>query len=48
MGRDYSQARIAFGSPIGTFQRVQDRVIDALNEADASKWTTYEAIWQLD
>ncbi|MBI4298185.1 MAG: acyl-CoA/acyl-ACP dehydrogenase [Chloroflexi bacterium] len=48
MARDYSQTRIAFGVPIGTFQRVQDRVIDALNEADATKWTTYEALWQLD
>jgi alkylation response protein AidB-like acyl-CoA dehydrogenase len=48
MARDYSQTRIAFGVPIGTFQRVQDHVIDALNEADSAKWTTYEALWQLD
>ena len=29
MTREYSQTRIAFGVPIGTFQRVQDHVIDA-------------------
>ena len=48
MALDYSQTRIAFGVPIGTFQRVQDHVIQALTEADASTWTTYEALWQLD
>ncbi len=48
MCRDYSQTRIAFGVPIGTFQRVQDFVIISLTEADASKWTAYEALWRLD
>ena len=48
LARDYSQTRIAFGVPIGTFQRVQDYVIEALTEADAAKWSTYEALWQLD
>ena len=48
MALDYSQTRIAFGVPIGTFQRVQDHVIQALTEADAAKWTAYEALWQLD
>jgi alkylation response protein AidB-like acyl-CoA dehydrogenase len=46
--RDYSQTRIAFGSPIGTFQRVQDHVIEAVIQADAGKWTAYEALWKLD
>jgi alkylation response protein AidB-like acyl-CoA dehydrogenase len=48
MARDYSQTRIAFGVPIGTFQRVQDHVIEALNQADSAKWTAYEALTQLD
>ncbi len=48
LARDYSQTRIAFGVPIGTFQRVQDHVIEALTEADAGKWSSYEALWQLD
>ena len=48
MAREYSQTRIAFGVPIGTFQRVQDHVIDALNDADSAKWSAFEALWQLD
>ena len=48
MARDYSQTRIAFGVPIGTFQRVQDHVIDALNDADSGKWSAFEALWQID
>ena len=48
MALEYSQTRIAFGVPIGTFQRVQDLVIDALTEADAAKWSSYEALSQLD
>lgn len=48
MARDYSQSRIAFGVPIGTFQRVQDHVIEALNAADAGKWSAFEALWKLD
>ena len=48
MTREYSQTRIAFGVPIGTFQRVQDHAIDALTDADSAKWTAYEALWQLD
>jgi acyl-CoA dehydrogenase len=48
MARDYSQERMAFGVPIGTFQRVQDHVIDALNAADAGKWTGFEAASYLD
>ena len=48
MAIDYSKTRIAFGVPIGTFQRVQDLVIAALNDADAIRWSTYEAVWKLD
>ena len=48
MARDYSTQRIAFGVPIGTFQRVQDHIIVSLTEAEAIKWTSYEALWRLD
>lgn len=48
MTREYSQTRIAFGVPIGTFQRVQDHVIDAVTDADSGKWTAFEALWMLD
>ena len=48
MARDYSQTREAFGVTIGTFQRVQDRVIQANDDADATMWTAYEALTKLD
>ena len=48
MAVEYSKNRIAFGVPIGTFQRVQDRIIDALNDTEAARWTAYEALWRLD
>ncbi|MDA1173188.1 MAG: acyl-CoA/acyl-ACP dehydrogenase [Chloroflexi bacterium] len=48
MSVEYSKTRMAFGQPIGTFQRVQDLIIKALNDADAIRWTTYEALWKLD
>jgi alkylation response protein AidB-like acyl-CoA dehydrogenase len=37
-----------FGTPIGRFQRVQDHVINLVNQLDAARWTTYEALWKLD
>ena len=48
MSNDFSQRRIHFGVPIGVFQRIQDYVIDCLNQTDASRWTAYEALWKLD
>lgn len=45
---EYSQNRIAFGVPIGTFQRVQDWLILQVNIEQSSRWTTYEALWKVD
>ena len=45
---DYSRTRIQFGTPIGRFQRVQDQVINLVNQLDAARWTAYEALWKLD
>lgn len=45
---EYSQTRVQFGVPIGTFQRVQDHVIDIVNALDGARWTTYEALWKID
>ncbi len=42
----YSADRVAFGKPIGGFQRVQDHVIEIANALDAARWTTYHALWQ--
>jgi len=44
----YAQNRVHFGVPIATFQRIQDYIIDMLNNTDAARWTTYEALWKLD
>jgi alkylation response protein AidB-like acyl-CoA dehydrogenase len=45
---EYSRTRVQFGQPIGRFQRVQDHIIDLVNNLDAARWTTYEALWKLD
>ena len=44
----HSQQRVQFGVPIGRFQRVQDHVIRLVNNLDAARWTTAEALWKLD
>jgi alkylation response protein AidB-like acyl-CoA dehydrogenase len=44
----YSRTRVQFGQPIGRFQRVQDHIINMVNQLDAARWTTYEALWKLD
>jgi alkylation response protein AidB-like acyl-CoA dehydrogenase len=44
----YSRTRVQFSQPIGRFQRVQDHIIGIVNNLDAARWTTYEALWKLD
>jgi len=48
MALEYSRKRVQFGQPIGRFQRVQDMIIEMVNQADAARWTSYEALWKLD
>jgi alkylation response protein AidB-like acyl-CoA dehydrogenase len=48
MSMAYAQQRVQFGQPIARFQRVQDRLIEMLNAADAARWTAYEAVWKLE
>jgi len=48
MSVEYSRTRIQFSVPIGRFQRVQDHIINLVNQLDAARWTTYEALWKLD
>jgi alkylation response protein AidB-like acyl-CoA dehydrogenase len=45
---DYSNTRIQFSKPIGQFQRVQDHIVELVNALDAARWSTYQAIWQID
>jgi alkylation response protein AidB-like acyl-CoA dehydrogenase len=44
----HSRERVQFGVPIGKFQRVQDHIIGLVNQLDAARWTTAEALWKLD
>jgi len=46
--REYSRTRVQFGQAIGRFQRVQDMIIEMVNNLDAARWSTYEALWKLD
>ncbi|MFC1990205.1 acyl-CoA dehydrogenase family protein [Chloroflexota bacterium] len=48
MSVEYSHTRVQFGQPIGRFQRVQDHIVNLVNQLDAARWTTYEALWKLD
>ena len=48
MSVEYSRTRLQFGTLIGRFQRVQDHIIGIVNQLDAARWTTYEALWKLD
>ena len=48
MSVSYSRTRIQFSVPIGRFQRVQDHIINLVNQLDAARWTTYEALWKLE
>ena len=48
MALEYSRTRVQFSMPIGRFQRVQDMIIEMVNQADAARWATYEALWKLD
>lgn len=48
MSVDYSRERVQFGKPIGTFQRVQDHIIELINGTDSARWVTNHAIWLVD
>lgn len=48
MSVEYSRARKQFGQPIGRFQHVQNHIVQLVNNLDAARWTTYEALWKLD
>lgn len=48
MTLEHSRNRIQFGQPIGRFSRVQDHVIELVNQLDAARWACYEAVWKLE
>jgi len=45
---EYAARREQFGQPIARFQRVQDRLIEMVNHADAARLTAHEAVWKLE
>jgi alkylation response protein AidB-like acyl-CoA dehydrogenase len=45
---EYTKVRIAFGQPIGRFQRVQDHMVELADQMDSARWITYETLWKLD
>jgi alkylation response protein AidB-like acyl-CoA dehydrogenase len=44
----YSGERVQFGKAIGTFQRVQDHIIDLVNATESARWATNYAVWRTD
>ena len=44
----YSGERVQFGKAIGTFQRVQDHIIDLVNATESARWSTNYAVWRTD
>jgi alkylation response protein AidB-like acyl-CoA dehydrogenase len=48
MSVGYAGERVQFGKPIGTFQRVQDHLIDIVNATDSARWATNFAVWRSD
>ncbi|MDH3442785.1 MAG: acyl-CoA/acyl-ACP dehydrogenase [Deltaproteobacteria bacterium] len=48
MTNEYTRTRVAFGQPIGRFQRVQDHCVDISLHLDGARWLTYETLWKID
>jgi alkylation response protein AidB-like acyl-CoA dehydrogenase len=48
MSLAYSGERVQFGKAIGTFQRVQDHIIDLVNATESARWATNYAVWRTD
>ena len=45
---DYSKQRMQFGRPIGSYQRVQDLIVEQLVGLETSRLLTQKAAWQID
>ena len=48
MSIERSQTRIAFGVAIGTLQHVQNHAVHMVNVEEATRWSTFEALWKMD
>jgi 3-oxocholest-4-en-26-oyl-CoA dehydrogenase beta subunit len=47
MTAEYTQSRVQFGRPIGTFQAVRQRLADAFIDVAAVRLTMWQAAWRL-
>ena len=47
MTLEYSKQRVQFGRHIGSYQRMQDKMISQVNDLDGSWLMVYEAAWSL-
>lgn len=47
MTAEYTQSRVQFGRPIGTFQAVRQRLADAYTDVEAVRLTMWQAAWTL-
>ena len=45
---DYSQMRVQFGRPIGSFEAVQQRIADMAIQVEACKFLSHELLWNFD
>jgi 3-oxocholest-4-en-26-oyl-CoA dehydrogenase beta subunit len=44
----YVRDRVQFGRPLGAFQAVQQQCADMASAVDATRYLTYEAVWNVD
>jgi alkylation response protein AidB-like acyl-CoA dehydrogenase len=44
----YSKEREQFGKPIGTFQAVQEKLVDMATEIEAARYLVWKAAWEKD
>lgn len=46
--KDYAKEREAFGRPIAQYQSIAFKIADAYTDAEAARWMTWKAAWQID
>jgi short-chain 2-methylacyl-CoA dehydrogenase len=48
LASDYARERVQFGRPIGSFQSVQQKLVDLATELEAARYLVYKAAWEKD
>ncbi len=47
MSVEHAKRRVQFGKPIGSFQAIQFKCADMVNDVDGARFITYYALWKL-